>query len=199
MLQNLPIDIVLHALAYPRNFEILSSLTQHTQAKFHPQVSIHHLILDETLCANYNTAGKINPPLIHKDEQNKLMQALKNGSIRLLTSLQSAISPSQKNDVFELAGFGIDALEDYFSLLYTSLHLECQIPLQDISALTSFHPAQILNLNKGSLEVGKEAEFIVIDPHHTYTITDTLSPYYGKTLRSKVETLITHESLHTHI
>lgn len=197
MLQNLPIDIILNALAYPRDFELLHLLTQHSQARFHAQVSIHHLILDESLCEGYNTMAKIQPPLVSKAQQQALLQALKNKQIHMLTSLQSATSPSQKDNVFELASFGINSLEHYFSLLYTHLHLTHQIPLQDLSALTSAYPAQILKLNRGELKIGTEADFMVINPNESYTITDRFSPYCGQTLQGKVEALITREHLHT--
>lgn len=197
MLQNFPIDIILNALAYPRDFELLHLLTQHSQAKFHTQVSIHHLILDESLCDGYNTTAKIQPPLVSKDQQQALIQALKNKQIHMLTSLQSATSPSQKDNVFELASFGIDSLDHYFSLLYTHLHLAHQIPLQDLSALTSAYPAQILKLNRGEFKIGTEADFMVINPHESYTLTDRFSPYCGQTLQSKVEALITREGLYT--
>ena len=96
-----------------------------------------------------------------------------------------------------MASFGIDALEIYFSLLYTYLHKANNIPLPLISQLTSYIPAQILNLNKGVLAEGKIAELIIINPNESFVFNDTFSPYDGQELYGKVEALFSLQTLHT--
>ncbi|TLD82222.1 metal-dependent hydrolase [Helicobacter sp. MIT 05-5293] len=197
MLRDMPLQIVFNALAYPRSLEILSTIkTTNPKAHFYSQVSIHHLILDESLCDNYNTTAKINPPLVSKQDQKKLLKALELGEIDLLTSLQCADFNSNKDQVFELASFGIDAISDYFSLFFTHLYLPQHLSLENFSKLASHTPAQILNLNQGSLEVGKNAELMLIDTQASYQITDSFSPYYQQTLQSVVTHLFTQNQLY---
>ncbi|WP_300958051.1 amidohydrolase family protein, partial [uncultured Helicobacter sp.] len=167
------------------------------QATFYTQTSIHHLLLDESLCENYNTAAKINPPLVDKSSLAQILSLLQKGQVSTLTSLQCADFKSKKDQVFEMASFGIDALEIYFSLLYTYLHKANNIPLPLISQLTSYIPAQILNLNKGVLAEGKIAELIIINPNESFVFNDTFSPYDGQELYGKVEALFSLQTLHT--
>ncbi|WP_295700545.1 metal-dependent hydrolase [Helicobacter mastomyrinus] len=199
MLHTLPIKLIFDTLVYPRSFDILHHFALHSsiQATFYTQTSIHHLLLDESLCENYNTAAKINPPLVDKSSLAQILSLLQKGQVSTLTSLQCADFKSKKDQVFEMASFGIDALEIYFSLLYTYLHKANNIPLPLISQLTSYIPAQILNLNKGVLAEGKIAELIIINPNESFVFNDTFSPYDGQELYGKVEALFSLQTLHT--
>ena len=200
MLCSLPIKIIFDTLVYPRSFEILRIFKEHLspiKASFFTQTSIHHLILDESLCENYNTAAKINPPLVDKHSQEQLLNLVQKSKVDLLTSLQCADFKSKKDQVFELASFGIDELENYFSLLYTFLHKQYQIPLPLISRLTSYAPAQILNLNKGALQEGKIAEICIADTQMQYIRNDTFSPYHQYHLYGRIEAFLSNEILYT--
>ncbi|TLD89488.1 MULTISPECIES: metal-dependent hydrolase [Helicobacter] len=200
MFRNMPIKIIFDTLVYPRSFDILRTFKENLspiQADFFTQTSIHHLILNEILCENYNTAAKLNPPLVDKNAQDKLIEMLQNGHINTLTSLQCADFNSKKDQVFELASFGVDALEIYFSLLYTYLHKAYNIPLPLISQLTSYTPAQILNLNKGALQEGKIAQLFVFNPHTHYKVNDMFSPYHQHNLYGKIEAFLSNETLYS--
>lgn len=197
MLKDLPLRLIFDSLVYPRSFELLESFkNKNYQCDFFTQSPIHHLILDESLCQNYNTAAKLNPPLVDSTSQKELIAKLKNGEIDLLSSLQSADYNAKKDQVFELASFGIDALESYLSLLYTFLHKTHKIPLEIISKLTSFTPSQILGLNKGSLQEGKIAELVLFNQNETYICNDTFSPYYQQELYGVVEAFLSNETLY---
>ena len=57
----------------------------------------------------------------------------------------------------------------------------------------SSKPAEIINIDKGDLSVGKVADITIIDPEATYTVTkDTFagksknSPFIGMTLQGEV-------------
>lgn len=212
MFKNMPIKLIFDTLVYPRSFEILQSfraIHNKTSQKnkdsmqfgetpqFFTQTSIHHLILDESLCDNYNTAAKLNPPLVEKNAQSKLIEMLQNGYIDTLTSLQCADFNSKKDQVFELASFGVDALEIYFPLLYTYLHKAYNIPLPLISQFTSYTPAQILNLNKGALQEGKIAQLFVFNPHTRFKVNDMFSPYHQHNLYGNIEAFLSNEILYT--
>lgn len=197
MLRHLPIKLIFDSLVYPRAFELLHTYrAQSQQYQFYTQTPIHHLILNESLCQNYNTAAKLNPPLVDSHSQQQLLARLKNGEIDMLTSLQCADFNSKKDQVFELASFGIDALQSYLSILYTFLHQAHKIPLEVISKLTSFTPSQILGLNKGALTEGKIAELVVFNQHERYICEDVFSPYYKRELHGVVEALFSKQALH---
>lgn len=126
-------------------------------------ISIHHLIKDDSVCAGFNTAAKLNPPLRSKEDKESLKQALKQGKIDFLSSLHSAKSISLKDLAFDEAAFGIHSVCEFMSLCYTFLIKEGLLTWQNLCKATSQNPSEFLGLNSGIIEVGKEANLVLFD------------------------------------
>ncbi|EAL0079641.1 metal-dependent hydrolase [Campylobacter lari] len=126
-------------------------------------ISIHHLIKDDSACAGFNTAAKLNPPLRSKEDKESLKQALKQGKIDFLSSLHSAKSISLKDLAFDEAAFGIHSVCEFMSLCYTFLIKEGLLTWQNLCKATSQNPSEFLGLNSGIIEVGKEANLVLFD------------------------------------
>ncbi|EAH6693817.1 TPA: metal-dependent hydrolase [Campylobacter coli] len=126
-------------------------------------ISIHHLIKDDSACAGFNTAAKLNPPLRSKEDKESLKQALKQGKIDFLSSLHSAKSISLKDLAFDEAAFGIHSICEFMSLCYTFLIKEDLLTWQNLCKVTSQNPSEFLGLNSGIIEVGKEANLVLFD------------------------------------
>lgn len=126
-------------------------------------ISIHHLIKDDSACAGFNTAAKLNPPLRSKEDKESLKQALKQGKIDFLSSLHSAKSISLKDLAFDEAAFGIHSICEFMSLCYTFLIKEDLLTWQNLCKATSQNPSEFLGLNSGIIEVGKEANLVLFD------------------------------------
>lgn len=171
--------------------ESLQTIAHFTQmgAQILAQTSLHHLILSDEHCAAFDTRFKLFPPLKDPATREQLCAHLDSG-ISLLTCLQSDSYKSKKDQVFESASFGINALEHYFSLGFSHLVKSGLITLSRFSELTSYAQARLLSLPKGALEVGLDADLIIADLHHTHTISDLSSPYNGETLSGAVEQVI---------
>lgn len=178
-----------NALTEPNALEMVDYFRA-KEAKISIQTPIHHLILDENACKKYNTRAKLNPPLKDTKSQQKLVEALKNHKIDMLTSLQCADYNSQKDQVFELASFGIDVIGYYFPLAYTYLIQADILSLQDFFKIAAKNQADFLNLNKGEISVGKDADLMIVDLEANTPIIDSFSPYYPQNLSSKVEFMI---------
>lgn len=149
------------------------------------QTSLHHLILSDEHCAAFDTRFKLFPPLKDPATREKLRAHLDSG-ISLLTCLQSDSYKSKKDQVFESASFGINALEHYFSLGFSYLVKSNLITLQRFSELTSYAQARLLSLPKGALEVGLDADLIIVDLQESFCVEDTFSPYNGERLSGVV-------------
>ncbi len=156
-------------------------------AKITTQTPIHHMILDESMYANYSTKAKMFPPLKHQDQKNALIKNLQDGKIQCLTSLQSADFNSQKDEVFELASCGVDSIAYYFSLIYTYFVKNNIIDLPKMLELSSKNQADFLHLQKGSFQIGYDADFIIVDLKKSIVCKESYSPYYGEKLFGKVE------------
>lgn len=149
------------------------------------QTSLHHLILSDEHCAAFDTRFKLFPPLKDPATREKLRAHLDSG-ISLLTCLQSDSYKSKKDQVFESASFGINALEHYFSLGFSHLVKSGLITLSRFSELTSYAQARLLSLPKGALEVGLDADLIIVDLQESFCVEDTFSPYNGEMLSGVV-------------
>lgn len=64
----------------------------------------------------------------------------------------------------------------------------------DLVKLTSYQPAQLLKIDRGSIEVGKVADITIFAPNERYTYTKEMivsksknSPFIGKKLKGRVQ------------
>lgn len=167
--------------------ESLQTIAHFTQmgAQILAQTSLHHLILSDEHCAAFDTRFKLFPPLKDPATREQLRAHLDSG-ISLLTCLQSDSYKSKKDQVFESASFGINALEHYFSLGFSYLVKSNLITLQRFSEFTSYAQARLLSLPKGALEVGLDADLIIVDLQESFCVEDTFSPYNGERLSGVV-------------
>lgn len=154
------------------------------------EVSIHHLILDDSQCLNYNSLAKIYPPLGTKQMKEELINALKNDEISCLTSLESEVSADKKNLSFTSSEFGISCIEEYFSLVYTYLVKTNIINLSKASELMSYNPSLITNSKDSLIRKGDCSKLLLIDLEYKQTLDKVKSPYHQKVLFGGVDNLI---------
>ncbi|TLD82384.1 dihydroorotase [Helicobacter sp. MIT 11-5569] len=195
MARFMGVKAVFLAIAAQRSVEIVQQLKaalnkeKNQKVELHLQTSIHHLLLTENLCSNYNTAAKIKPPLKSESTRKQLVRSLKKGDITLLTSLQSEKSLAQKDLAFEEAAFGVDMISCFMGLCYTLLVKTEHLTLSEFSRILSFNPANVLGFaHKGLIAQGYDADLVLFDPKATTAIEDMESPYcdwivYGKVKR----------------
>ncbi len=184
------VKAVFLGLATQRSVEIIQQLKVATKQKseLYLQTSIHHLILTETLCNNYNTAAKIKPPLKSESTRKALVKSVKKGEITLLTSLQSEKSLAQKDLAFEEAAFGVDMIESFMGLCYTLLVKMEHLTLSEFSKILSFNPANVLGLaNKGLIAQGYDADLVLFNPKETSVVSNIESPYYDSIIHGQVK------------
>lgn len=148
------------------------------------EVGIHHLLLNENAILHYNTWAKLNPPLCTQANQEKLLSQL--SLIDTLSSLHTELSLSHKEQTFEDAMGGVDCLGFYFSLLYTTLCQSNLLPLSELSKKTSYTQASLLNLRRGEITEGYDADLILVDLNESFELNH---PLYGqKLLYGKIKT-----------
>lgn len=178
------IKVVFSAISEIRSIALINEAKKHNPNIF-IEVSLHHLLLNDEACKNYNTSAKINPPLKDRKTQESLLESLQNNEIDVLTSLQCAVFNSKKDLPFGNAAFGIDCISHYFSLAYSHLVEKNIISLERLYDLCAKNPARILNLNCGVIEKGKEARLMVLDLDSSFVLNDAFLPY-SDTLKGKV-------------
>lgn len=127
------------------------------------EVTPHHLLLDESLAEGFDTNIKVNPPLRGEDDRSALLEGLKDGTIDCIASDHAPHSRVDKEVEFVDAAFGVVGLETSISVILTKLVHQKKLTLQQMVEKFTLNPAKVLNLDKGTLQKGKDADITVLD------------------------------------
>ncbi len=74
-------------------------------------VTPHHLFLDDSILSTYDSDYKVNPPLRTKQDNEALIEALKDGTIDAIASDHAPHAIHEKEVEFDAAPFGLIGLE----------------------------------------------------------------------------------------
>lgn len=155
-------------------------------------VAISNLHLTEMDIADYNSDCHLQPPLRSERDRTGLIEGINNGIISAVCSNHQPHDVDAKSAPFSLTEPGASTIEHLLPLM---LHLvnRKEIKLEKAISLLTSQPAKILTLDKGSLEVGKDADLCILDMKASTSIeTDHLlssgknSPFKGWELEGTV-------------
>tara|TARA_B100000579_G_scaffold430629_1_gene444373 strand:- start:1381 stop:1791 length:411 start_codon:yes stop_codon:yes gene_type:complete len=91
-----------------------------------------------------------------------LVQGLKDGVIDVIVSDHKPEDEEQKRLTFAQAATGASGIETLLSLSLELYH-NGSVKLETIIQALTYNPAKILNLNKGNLDIGNDADFCIVD------------------------------------
>lgn len=124
------------------------------------EVTPHHLLLN--VDSDLGAFGKVVPPLRRKDDQMALWRGLISGKIDIIASDHAPHTIEEKEEGFERAPPGVPGVETSLPLMLIHLKRGNLTIGRLVSAMME-RPAQIMGLNKGRIEVGKDADLIAVD------------------------------------
>lgn len=191
MAKFLDIEVILMSL----NLSYCIDMVCH-EKKIHTQVGLPHLIFSERNIKDYDTRYKIMPPLLTHSKKEKLLKKLEDGKISLLTSMQKAISKQHKEQVFEFASDSVEGMEHFFSLAYTFLVKQDIISMPYFVKLLSSNASKLMNLNKGEIQIGKDADFMIIDLNKRFTINNPSSLYHSLEVYGEIQSMVINGVVH---
>ncbi|WP_131536876.1 dihydroorotase [Pedobacter nototheniae] len=152
-------------------------------------VTAHHLVFTEELLNDFDSNYKVKPPLRGKADVKALIAGLKDGTIDAITSQHRPEEIEFKNVEFEIAHYGIIALQTVLPLL-----IKAGLDATLIADKLAINPRKLLNLNVPVIEEGAEANFTVFaaDQKWLYTTTNNYSksansPLLGTELTGKIK------------
>jgi dihydroorotase len=125
-------------------------------------VTPHHLLFTAQDDLKPQSYYKVNPPLRSNFDREALFDGLKNGLIDILESDHAPHTLKEKDAEFNIAPSGLPGVETMFPLFLYMVKKET-LSFQRLISLLCEKPAELLNVPKGRIEVGKDADFIVID------------------------------------
>ena len=125
-------------------------------------VSINNLSLNENDIGDFRTFLKLSPPLRTEDDRLSLVEALNKNLIDVIVSDHKPEDEESKRLTFAQAATGASGVETLLPLALELYHNESVKLFKLIETLTS-NPAKILNIDKGNLSIGNDADFCVVD------------------------------------
>lgn len=127
------------------------------------EVSPHHLLLSENDITKDDADWKMNPPLRGQDDLDALRAGLLDGTLDFIATDHAPHTAEEKAVGMKTAPFGITGLETAFPLLYTNFVKEGIWTMKQLIDWMTSKPADVFNLPYGKLEVGAEADLVLID------------------------------------
>lgn len=139
----------------------------------------HYFTLTEEAVKAYRTAAKVNPPLRTFRDVDAIKEGLLDGTIDVIATDHAPHHSDEKLCEFDRAAFGISGLETALSL-GLSLVRDGILSLSGLVEKMALNPARILNLKKGTLKVGEEADIIVVDLNKKWRVESERFASKGK-------------------
>lgn len=134
------------------------------------EVTPHHLLLTDAAVVGFDTNAKMNPPLRSEEDRQSLIEGLVDGTIDAIATDHAPHHIDEKMLEFDKAPFGVVGLETAVGLIYDRLVKTGVISLSRFVALFSTEPAQIFQLNRGTLAPGSVADLTIIDPAREWVV-----------------------------
>ena len=148
--------------------------------------------VDEVL--NSGTNAKMNPPLREEKDKLEVIEGLKDGTIDCIITDHAPHSEEEKSKELSKAPNGIIGFETALSAEIMNLVDVGYISYLDLVKLTSYNPARLLKIDRGTLEAGKVADITIFNPNEVYIYyKDKIisksknSPFIDKKLKGKVK------------
>lgn len=112
----------------------------------------------------YDTNYKMNPPLRTKADVEALRQGLKEDIMDVIATDHAPHTQQDKNQSMQKAPFGIVGIETVAALTYSELVLKGYLTPMQMAEKMSYNPAKVIGSDRGSLEVGKDADIVIFNP-----------------------------------
>ncbi len=128
----------------------------------------HYLFLNENALNKVGIFAKCNPPLRSEEERLRMWELVNNGSIDIIGSDHAPYTKEEKErgseDIFTPPA-GFPGLSIRLPLLFNAVK-EGKFELDRMVELICENPAKIFGLypKKGTITVGSDADFVIIDP-----------------------------------
>jgi dihydropyrimidinase len=141
--------------------------------------------------------AKVGPPLRTRADNEALWSAIADGAVSVIASdhaPRDRASLTETKDIFE-EPYGAPGTETMLPVIYDEMIVRRGRPLEELAAVLSSNPAKIYGLypRKGALQVGADADIVILDPTRPMTIraseqhtTATYSLYEGRRVAASV-------------
>lgn len=155
-----------------------------------------HFMLSDLATADFRTFTRLSPPLRSEADRQAARAAIADGTVDVIASGHDPRGPEDKRLPFADAEPGMAGAETLLPLVLNLVREE----LIDTAAafrLLAANPAQLLGVNTGAIEPGREADVAVIDPDAPWIVdrrmmeaTADNTPFDRQGVQGRVKALI---------
>ena len=137
--------------------------------KFTTGVSINNLSLNQNDIGDFRTFLKLSPPLRTEEDRLSLIKGINHNLIDVIVSDHKPEDEESKRLTFSQAATGASGIETLLPLALELFH-NGSIKLNKLIECLTSNPAKILKINKGSLSVGSDADFCIVDIYKPWVV-----------------------------
>ena len=138
--------------------------------------------------------AKMNPPLREEKDRLAIIEGLKEGTIDCIITDHAPHAEEEKAQGLAKAPNGIIGFETALPAEIMNLVDAGELSYLDLVKVTSYNPANLLKIDRGTIQEGKVADIAIFDPNQEYIYTKEMivsksknSPFIGKKLKGKVK------------
>ena len=152
----------------------------------------HHLCLDHSAVASFDTVFKVNPPLRTPADVAAIKVGLLDGTLDAIATDHAPHTRQDKERPFLDAPPGMLGVETAFAIANTELDAD----IEKLVELLSTNPARIAGIDDrhgGPIEVGRPANLALLDLDEQWTITGAAlasrssnTPFDGRSVRGTI-------------
>lgn len=158
------------------------------------EVCPHHFTLCDEDIPSDDSNYKMNPPLRSRADMEALIEGIRTGIIDVISTDHAPHSAEEKSGSMNGSPFGIVGSETAFALSYTELVEKGHITLSELVKCMSANPSRIAGIDRGSLNVGMAADFVIADIDTWYEIDPDKflskgrnTPFAGRKVKGRIE------------
>ena len=160
-------------------------------------VCVPNLSLNDEQLRSFDSNCKVNPPLRSQDHVDACIAGLADGTIDVIASGHAPRASEKKMLELDAAPFGMINLETALALVITKLIEPGHLDWPTALAKLTINPARVLGLQKGTLQIGADADVTIIDPRARWTVDphrfrskSSNTPFAGYQLHGRAQHVI---------
>jgi len=168
LLEEYPCRYHINQISSMKSLEVIKK-NKLNGKKFTVGVSINNLSLNENDIGDFKTFLKLSPPLRSEKDRVALIDGIKDDLIDVIISDHKPEDEESKRLPFSQAATGAIGVETLLPLALELYHNE-SLKLSKIIQSLTINPSKILNIKKGSLKKGFDADICIFDINKPWVI-----------------------------
>jgi len=155
-------------------------------------VTPHHLLLTDESLSTYDANYKVDPPFRTREHITALLAGLQDGTIEVICSDHQPHADEKKDRELDHAPYGVVGLETLLPLCIEALIEPQHLTWPALLRTLTVGPATLLQVSKGTLTPGADADVTIIDPQIRWTVDAAKfasksrnTPFHGREVRGR--------------